>query len=134
MVIFEPREDALAESRQDTTLRTPARIGFLFFKYSDPTVDVTAEQRTAEHETIDDTVVIQTMGKKAEQITVNAIVTQVEARLIDSLTQLGVVSLRTERWSGDVVVRSTDTSFMRAKDSSGLWLHEATIECLEAER
>lgn len=116
----------------DPLERTPARIGYLFFKYEDPSVDVTTEQKTKEHETIDDTIVIQTMGKNAEQVTVNAVVTDFEAVIIDDLTNQGVLSLRTERWSGDVIVQSTNTSFKRAKDSEGFWLYDATIECLEA--
>lgn len=114
--------------------RVPARIGLLYFKYKDPDVDVATEQRTIEQETIDDTIVVQTMGRRADEITVNATVADWETYIVDNLTELGVVSLRTERWKGDVVVTSTDTTFMRAKDQEGAWLHEATIECLEVER
>jgi hypothetical protein len=111
--------------------RTPARIGTLYFKYEDPAVDVTTEARTVEQETIDDDIVVQSLGRRADMITINAIVASYEAEILDDLTKQGVISLRTERWRGDVIVRNTDTSFMRAKDDEGSWLHEATIECIE---
>lgn len=112
--------------------RNPARIGFLFFKYADPAVNVTAEQRTVEQETIDDKVVVQTMGRKPDSITVEGVVADYEVDEIDDLTKKGVIELRTERWEGDVLVKSTDTSFKRARNKDGDWLYDATINCLEA--
>lgn len=112
--------------------RYPARIGTFYLKYQDPSVDVNAEQRTTEHETIDDTIIIQTMGRRAKQITINAVVADYEAHLVDQLVEMGVVTLRTSRWSGDVVVTSTNTTFRREKDKEGAWLYDASIECLEA--
>jgi hypothetical protein len=123
----------LAEART-SAVRKPSRIGGLHFKYEDPSVDVTTEQRTVEQETIDDTVVVQTIGRKPDQITINAIVANWELVYIDALTELGVLSLRTERWSGDVLVQTTDTSFKRAKDQNDDWLYDATITCLEVDR
>lgn len=122
----------VGSSRYGSGERVAARIGLLYFKYEDPSVDVTTEQRKAEHETIDDNVVIQTLGRRADRITVNAIVADFETPLIDFLTSDGVVTLRTERWSGDVVVTSTDTTFRREQDKHDAWLYDATIECLEA--
>jgi hypothetical protein len=116
-----------------TLNRTPARIGTLYFKYEDPAVDVTAEARTVEQETIDDDIVVQSLGRRADMVTIEAIVADYECEILDDLTKQGPVSLRTERWKGDVLVRSTDTSFMRAKDDEGAWLHEATIECIEVD-
>lgn len=111
--------------------RTPARIGTLQFKYQDPSVDVDAEARTVEHETIDDSIVVQTLGRRPDGITINATVADYELDVVDDLTKKGIISLRTERWSGSVIVESTTTSFMRAIDADGAWLHEATINCLE---
>jgi hypothetical protein len=116
-----------------TVNRTPARIGTLYFKYEDPAVDVTAEARTVEQETVDDDIVVQSLGRRADMVTIEAIVADYECDVLDDLTKQGPVSLRTERWKGDVLVRSTDTSFMRAKDDEGAWLHEATIECIEVD-
>lgn len=112
--------------------RVPARIHQINFKYEDPGVNVTREQNTVEHETIDDQVVVQTLGEQAAQITVNAIVTEYETTFIDILTFIGPVTLRTERYSGTVVVTSVDTEYRREKDAEGSWLYDATIECLEA--
>lgn len=114
--------------------RKPARIGQLHFKYDDPAVDVTSEKRTVEHETMDDTVVVQTLGRRADQITVTGIVADWELIFVDDLSKNDVLSLRTERWSGDVVVTSTDTTYRRELDGSGNWLYDVTIDCLEVDR
>lgn len=113
--------------------RKPARISNIWFTYSDPGVDVSTEQRTVEHETIDNQTVVQVIGRKPDQVTVNADVPSRELPLIDKLTTAGVIELRTERWSGDVIVKSTSTNFQRAKNHEGQWLYEATIECLEVD-
>lgn len=111
--------------------RVPARIGTLEMVYQDPAVSVTTEQRVVEHETIDDNVVIQTLGRKPDQISIEGVVTDRELVVVDGLTTLGIVSLRTERWKGKVVVKSTSTDFKRAKTEDGDWLYDATIECVE---
>lgn len=115
------------------TRRDPARIGFLWLTYSDPAVNVTTEQRTVEHETIDNQIVVQSMGRKPDQITVDGVVTDYEAPIIDGLTTKGVIELRTNRWDGDVIVQSTSTDFKRAKTEAGNWLYDVTIECLEVD-
>lgn len=122
-------DDILPDSSDE---RVPARILQINFKYDDPAVNVTREQNTVEHETIDDQIVVQTLGEQAAQITVNAIVTEYETAFVDYLTAAGPVSLRTERFSGTVVVTSVDTEYRREKDAEGSWLYDATIECLEA--
>lgn len=111
--------------------RTPARIGLLWFKYENPTVNVSTESITKEHETIDDSIVVQQLGRKADSITIDATVAEYETGFVDSLVDSGVVSLRTERWSGEVIVQSTNTNFMRAVDPDGEWLYSTTIKCLE---
>lgn len=116
-----------------TGARDPARIGFINFTFSDPAISVTTEQRTVEHETIDDQIVVQTLGRKADQITISGVVPAYELEEVDNLTTLGVIELRSERWTGDVVVTSTSTDFKRAKTRNGNWLYDATIECLEVD-
>jgi len=113
--------------------RDPARIGELEFTYADPAVNVTTEQRTVEQETIDDQIVVQTLGRKPDSLSIEGVVVDYELEIIDNLTQQGVLSLRTERWSGDILVQSTSTSFKRAKTKDGDWLYDATIEALEVE-
>lgn len=113
--------------------REPARIGFLYFTYADPAVNVDTEQRTVEHETIDDTIVVQTIGRNPDSISIDGVVTEWELDTIDDLTKQGVIELRTERWSGDVIVQSTSTTFKRAKNEYGYWLYDATIECIEVD-
>lgn len=113
--------------------RDPARIGYLYFTYGDPAVDVTTEQRTVEHETIDDQIVVQSLGRKPDQVSVEGVVPDFELDDIDKLTESGILELRTERWKGDVIVQSTNTTFNRARTKDGNWLYDATIECLEVE-
>lgn len=113
--------------------REPARIGFLEFTYADPAVNVDTEQRTVEHETIDESIVVQAMGRRPDSISIEGVVTEAELDTIDNLTTQGVIELRTNRWEGDIVVQSTSTTFKRAKDKNGLWLYDVTIECLEVD-
>lgn len=126
----QPPDDGVEDV--DPAARVPARIGQLYFKYSDPSVDVVAEANTVEHETINDTIVVQTMGRKADQVTINAIVSDIETELLDFLVATGPISLRSSRWSGTVIVQSVDTTFRREKDKDDEWLYDATITCLEA--
>lgn len=113
--------------------RIPARIGLLFFKYEDPDVTVDTASRTVNQETIDGSIVVQQFGREPDSITVDTIVADHELQFIDDLVKQGVISLRTNRWSGDVIVENTNSTFMRAKDDDQNWLHEVTIECLEVE-
>ena len=126
------REEIVQENVRSQP-RIPARIGTLNFSFSDPAINVTTEQRTVEHETIDDQVIVQTLGRKPDRVSIEGVVRDYELDTIDRLTQTGVVELRTDRWSGDVVVKSTDTSFKRAKSSDNSWLYDATLECLEVD-
>jgi hypothetical protein len=113
--------------------RIPARIGSVEFTYGDPSVSVDTEQETVEHETIDEQIIIQTIGEKADSITIEGVVPDWELPIIDNLVGLDVVELRTQRWTGDVIVQSTATSFNRARNIHGSWLYDATIECLEVD-
>lgn len=113
--------------------RDPARIGLIEFRYADPSVNVTTEQRTVEHETIDDEIVVQVLGRKPDQITITGTVADYELAFIDDLTTKGVVNIRTERWTGNVIVKSTSTDFKRAKNEEGNWLYDATLNCIEVE-
>lgn len=111
--------------------RDPARIANIEFTYADPGVDVTTEQRTVEQETVDDKIVVQTLGRRPDSLTIEGVVVDHELYDIDYLARKGVVSIRTERWSGSVIVESTDTTFKRAKTKDGDWLYDVTIEALE---
>jgi len=113
--------------------RTPARIAQLEFTYADPAVDVTTEQRTVEHETVDDRIVVQTLGRKPDQIKIDGVVPAYELDEIDALTELGVTSLRTQRWEGDVIIKSTNTTFKRARAKTGDWLYDVSITCIEVD-
>jgi len=119
--------------------RQPARLGPMVFIYSDPAVDVTSEQRTIEHETIDKDVVVQTIGRKPDQIEITGVVPDYDLDVADTFTQLGVIELRSERWNGDVIVKSVNTTFKRAKahvenedgPNDSAWLYDITITCIE---
>jgi hypothetical protein len=116
--------------------RLPARIGTLELTYADPAVDVTTEQRTVEHETIDDSIVVQFMGRRPDQLSIEGVVPEYEVPIIDDLTKQdfegnSIVEIRTERWAGQVLVESTNTSFRREKSKEGVWLYDFSIEALE---
>lgn len=113
--------------------RDPARIGVLSFRYADPAVSVTTEQRTVEHKTIDEDIVVQALGRKPDQIEISGTVVDYELPIIDNLTKQGVINIRTERWTGNVVIKSTSTDFKRAKTKNGNWLYDVTLNCLEVE-
>ena len=113
--------------------RQPARIGELEFTYADPAVTVTTEQSTVEHETIDDQIVVQALGRKPDQVLVEGNVIDSELQIVDELTRLGIVELRTERWTGEVIVKSTETNFERARTKTGNWLYSFTLTCLEVD-
>lgn len=113
--------------------RIPARIGALEFTYEDPAVNITTEQRTVEHETLDNDIVVQTLGRKPDQISIDGTVTESELFVVDNLVRNGVLQLRTERWKGKIIVKSASTDFRRAKSKEGQWLYDATIECVEVE-
>jgi len=119
---------------EDPLERVPARIAFIYFKYEYPTVDVTNESNTVEHETIDDRTVIQQLGEKPPQVTVDGVVAQWEAEFCEWLTSIGKVTLRTPRWSGTVIVESVDTTAMNAIDEDDSWLYEVSISCLGVDR
>mgnify|MGYP000403218176 CR=1 FL=1 len=113
--------------------RQPARIGELEFTYADPAVNVTTEQSTVEHETIDDQIVVQALGRKPDQVLIEGNVIDSELQIVDELTRIGIVELRTERWTGEVIVKSTETNFERARTKTGNWLYSFTLTCLEVD-
>lgn len=113
--------------------RDPARIEFLEFTYADPAVSVTTEQRTVEHETIDDQIIVQALGRKPDQVSIEGVVPNYELRTLDDLTTQGVVELRTARWEGDIIVKSVSTDFKRAKNQNGSWLYDVTIDAVEVD-
>lgn len=114
--------------------RTPARIGTVDFKFDDPAVSVTAESNIVEQETINDKVVVQKIGTLADQISIEGVVTEAQAKKLDRITEVPVVNIRTQRWSGDVQVESVDSSYRREVDREQNWLYDVTIEALEVNR
>lgn len=116
-----------------TNNHVPARIGQLFFKYDDPDVSVDTEQQTVEHDTIDDNLVVQSLGRVPDQITVETHVATYETDIIDDLTKQGIVSLRTTEWKGDVIVRSTTRDPELGIDADQESIYRTTIECIEVD-
>lgn len=116
--------------------RAQARIGPLSFppEYSDPAVEIDTESRTVEHETMDDNVIIQTLGRRPHQIRISGVLPEDMLPTLDSLVEQGEMTVRTERWEGVAVARSTSTTFMRAKDKDNRWLYEVQITLLEIEQ
>lgn len=115
--------------------RVQARFGPLIFppEYSDPSVEVDTEAETVEKTTLNDNVIVQTMGRRPDQIRVSGVLPEEMLPTLDSLVESGEITVRTERWEGIAVVQSTSTTFMRAKDKEHRWLYEVQISLLEVE-
>jgi|APHM01.1.fsa_nt_gi hypothetical protein len=52
--------------------KVPAQIGQLEFTYEDPGVTVATEQRTVEKETIDNQIVVQSLGRAPDEVSIQA--------------------------------------------------------------
>lgn len=113
--------------------RTDARIEDIEFKYSKPLVSVDTGTNDVEHETIDDEIVVQILGRIADRITVEGLVTSNQVAKIDNLVKTGLVEVRTERWAGDAVCTSTSTSFHGGYDTDDDWLYNYTIDLIEVD-
>jgi len=114
--------------------RTPARVGTVDFKFDDPAVEVTSEANVVEQETINDTVVVQQLGTRADQITITGVVTEAQAKKLDRAPEQSLVNIRTQRWTGDVHVESVSTAYRREVDREQNALYDVTIEALEVNR
>lgn len=98
-------ELAEATSTEDGLTSGDARA----FAYEHPFVDVSSSTRTAEHEPIDEDPVVQSLGPKVREITIEGHCYLPEANYIDGLAPGGLVHVVTDRWSGYAVVSRADT-------------------------
>lgn len=108
------------------------------FAYEQPDISVDHQARTVNHELIgsDPSVVIQHMGRRPPEINVIGVCYRSEANAIDDLTTATgePESLRSERYSGDVVVVQTETDPRREKDAAtGRWLYDFRVNCIGLE-
>ncbi len=112
--------------------RDPTRLGSLNFTYEQPDISVDTSARTTKHNLIDDDVVVQKIGREPDTVNISGVCTRSEAKQIDQFVDLNTsITLRSERWSGDVIVTDTATDPMKAKDSNGNWLYDCQITCME---
>jgi len=121
--------------------RTAARIGNLEFheRFDDPVVDVDTEANTTEKTTIDDTIIVQSLGRRADRITVEGIIPENQVVVVDELVEQDQVTVRTHRWSGQAIVLSTSCNYTQTYDSyehpefGQQWLYEFTIDIIEVD-
>lgn len=123
--------------------RTRARIGDLQFhsRYPDPIVDVDTEAITVEKDTINDEIIVQHLGRRADRLTVSGIINEDQVWLFDELVQGGEVFVRTHRWTGSAIVVSATSDYTQSYDAviddrdpgDSPWLYEVEIELVEVE-
>lgn len=112
--------------------RPATKIGPLAFEYDMPNVHVDATAHVVKHEVINGETIIQRIGRKPVQIQIQGICTTGEAQQVDGLVEFDMVTIRSDRWSGDAIVVDTTTSPMNQKDTkTNEWLFRYTITANE---
>lgn len=80
------------------------------FTYQFPFIDVSSRARTKTHEPIDEEPVVQSLGPEAREITIEGHCYLPEANFIDGLIDGGLVDVVSDRWSGQAVVDTAETT------------------------
>lgn len=113
--------------------RRAVRIDDIEFEYEQPLVSIDHEARTVEHELLNDSVVIQHMGTRPAEISIQGVCTDSEVAAIRALPSKGTVSLRSEAHSSDVIVLrvSIDPIDPMAIDSDSNYLFDFSINAVE---
>lgn len=123
--------------------RIRARIGPLEFqtRFADPVVDVDTESNTVEKQTLNDEIIIQKLGRNADRVHIEGIVTEDQLDDLDELVALEEVGVRTQRWSGLAVVTAASSDYTQSydmtyddNDFANEWLYEVRIDLLEVLR
>lgn len=116
-----------------------ARVGDLEFKndFSDPTVTYQKQRETADHEVVtghsavreqDIEFVVQALGERPAEITIEGWVTEDQLETFDSLPSTDYVVVLSGRWVGTAVVQSVDSEYDRIWHDEYGWIFSATIE------
>lgn len=121
--------------------RMTARVGDLEFtdRYGDPTVDVTTQANSVEHDVLNDEIIVQYMGRRADRVSIDGIIYEDDVQTLDTLVDDGEVSVRTQRWSGTGIVEQTRATYTHSYDIApesdvrSEWLYEVTIDLVEVE-
>lgn len=94
-----------------------ASVGQLNFltEFSDPNVDVSRKRQTAEHEVIagsesSEDFAVQAISQKPPEINITGHIAEVQTNLARATFQTEVVSVETNRWSGDGVITEMSTN------------------------
>mgnify|MGYP006873393635 CR=1 FL=1 len=141
-----PRLDARTDVSGDTGKHgeVPATIGPVELKdeFSDPTVDITHERLTAEHEVVEGHTtytdngvdfVVQTMGRMPPEISITCWVTQSQLPAIENLLQNDEVRIETARYIGSTVPKDVDVEYSRTYHSTHGWIFETEITLFATE-
>lgn len=115
-----------------------AQVGDLKFKeeFSDPTVDITHERHTADHEVVsghsairdqDIDFIVQALGRKPSEIEIDGWVTEKQLEIVDSIVSTSYVGVVTARWSGTAVIKDVDIPYSRTWHDKHGWIFEITL-------
>jgi hypothetical protein len=112
--------------------RTPALLGGVALTFRTPEVSIDGESRTKEHKILDNTTVIQHLGRNAEQITVKGVCTPQEATGLRKTLELDQTKFRSYEWSGEVIVKTVTIDPVLGRDP-GLdeWLYDYDVTMVE---
>jgi len=106
------------------------------FVYNQPNISVSSSGRFKEHQTIDGPIVRQKIGQGNVEIEIEGVCTTPEAKVIDTLRFEEIVTLLSNRFSGDVQIASTSTSPLEdggAINLDGQFTHTYGISCVAVE-
>lgn len=135
LLSIDTRESYSAQSHNVALMpqgRVDVKLGDIEFEYSQPLISTDKEARTVEHELLNDSVVIQHMGTRPTEITIQGACTLDEAATINALPADGVVALRSEQYSGDVMIlrSSVDPWDPFGKNDENKILFDYSINCV----
>lgn len=118
-----------------------ARIGPITLKdeFSDPTVDVSHERDTSEHEIVSGNTayrndgvefVVQALGRRPPQIDITGWLTEQQAATADELVSENVVRIITARYTGQAVPVAVDIPYSRVYHDTYGWIFETQFQFL----
>jgi len=119
-----------------TTDRPYVRVGEITFDLEGrrtlPEVEIDSGQRRQQKEPIGEPTVTQILGPKAKEITITGLCSKAQAGEVDDLDQEPVVTVRSDRFSGEANPHTTNTYQAEGiNDDDGLSEYRFRIELTE---
>jgi len=133
------RQFAGSEHFESKVGEVDAKIGPIEFhdEFSDPTVDISHERETADHEIVSGHTVyrergtefvVQALGRRPPEISITGWLTEEQLDEADKLVTADVVNVRTARYVGTAVPRSVDIPYSRVWHDTHNWIFEVDFE------